>query len=263
MPLTEFQAEIASLLAKNRSPDSYLAGGAALHFEPRTKRYSNDLDFFHDSAERVATAFDEDRKLLDKNGFAVNLQMSQPGFIRAVVAKNSQSTKVEWSHDSSWRFMPTVYQKQCGYMLHPVDIAVSKALALAGRNEARDLLDVLMIHREILPLGALCWAAAGKDPGFTPNSLLELLRRKRISRAEEFEKLRLTERVNLEELKVEWLRALDEAEAFIASRPGNEVGCLYYSWAKKTFVAPTGREPPGEVVPHHGCPGGVLPKLVD
>lgn len=44
MPLTNFQAAIARLLSTNRSPDSYLAGGAALHIEPNSTRYSNDLD---------------------------------------------------------------------------------------------------------------------------------------------------------------------------------------------------------------------------
>lgn len=51
MPLTPFQGRILSLLATNRSEDSYLAGGAALHITPRSKRYSNDLDYFHDSEE--------------------------------------------------------------------------------------------------------------------------------------------------------------------------------------------------------------------
>ena len=51
MPLTPFQSAIAELLAVNRSPDSYLAGGSALHIEPNSKRYSNDLDYFHDSEE--------------------------------------------------------------------------------------------------------------------------------------------------------------------------------------------------------------------
>jgi len=67
MPLTTFQAELVKLLASQRSPDSYLAGGAALHIEPCSKRYSNDLDYFHDSEERVATAFAEDRKLLESH----------------------------------------------------------------------------------------------------------------------------------------------------------------------------------------------------
>jgi len=47
MRLTAFQAAIAELLAVNRSSDSYLAGGAALHIEPNSKRYSNDVDHSH------------------------------------------------------------------------------------------------------------------------------------------------------------------------------------------------------------------------
>ena len=34
VPLTEYQRSLLALLARNRSPDSYLAGGAALHFPP-------------------------------------------------------------------------------------------------------------------------------------------------------------------------------------------------------------------------------------
>ena len=44
MPLTEFRADVAKLMAVQRSPDSYLAGGAAMHIEPLSTRYSNDLD---------------------------------------------------------------------------------------------------------------------------------------------------------------------------------------------------------------------------
>jgi hypothetical protein len=45
------------------------------------------------------------------------------------------------------------------------------------------LLDTLDMHRDVLPLGAMCWAACGKDPGFTPLSLLGLLRRRARLRA--------------------------------------------------------------------------------
>ena len=68
LPLTEIQREVLALLAQTRSPASYLAGGAALHFAPNSVRYSNDLDFFHDSLERVATAFSEDTALLEEAG---------------------------------------------------------------------------------------------------------------------------------------------------------------------------------------------------
>ena len=68
MPLTDLQRTILALLAQTRAPDSYLAGGAALHFTPNSVRYSNDLDFFHDSPQRVASAFSDDAALLEGAG---------------------------------------------------------------------------------------------------------------------------------------------------------------------------------------------------
>jgi hypothetical protein len=105
MPLTAFQAAIAELLAVNRSSDSYLAGGAALHIEPNSKRYSNDLDYFHDSEERVAVAVRDDVRLLEQSGYRVEVLMQQPGFARAIVRKGEEATKLEWAHDSAWRFL--------------------------------------------------------------------------------------------------------------------------------------------------------------
>lgn len=57
MPLTAFQRELLAELAASPNDDRYLAGGAAMHFAPHSTRYSDDLDFFHDSEERVASAF--------------------------------------------------------------------------------------------------------------------------------------------------------------------------------------------------------------
>lgn len=262
MPLTEFQVALARLVAKNRSPDSYLAGGAAIHLEPNTKRYSNDLDYFHDSVQRVATAFEADRALLESAGYDVDVDLNQPGYIRAVVHNNDGSTKVEWAHDSAWRFLPVVYSEDFGYVLHPIDLAINKVLALAGRDEARDFLDVLHVHRQTLPLGALCWAAAGKDPGFTPLSLMELLRRRGKYQPEDMSRLHLVEPVDLPTLKSDWLVALDESELFIKSRPPEEIGCLYYSRETNEFLQPTG-ELGDKVVPHFGRPGGVLPRVED
>ncbi len=56
--------------------------------------------------------------------------------------------------------------------------------------------------------------------------------------------------------------ALDQAEAFHRSRPPEEIGCLYYSKSRKTFVQP-GPEEPADTVPHYGRPGGVLPVLME
>lgn len=265
MPLTPFQSQIALLLASNRSLDSYLAGGAALHFSPQSIRYSNDLDYFHDSVERVASAFNDDKKTLEASGYIVVTEMQQPGFIRARVSADKEVTKIEWSHHSDWRFMPVIYEPQTGYQLHAIDIAVNKVLALAGRDEPRDFLDVLVLHASVLSLGALCWAAAGKDPGFSPSSLLELLKRKGRYRQEDFTRLMLTKKVDLKSLKQEWLSALEQAQEFISQRPPTEVGCLYYDTVIEKFVDPTARTTMAKgatvIVPHYGRPGGVLPEV--
>lgn len=259
MPLTEYQASLARLLSRNRTFDSYLAGGAAILIEPNTTRFSRDLDYFHDSEERVAEAFAADRALLQEEGYSVDVDLNQPGYIRAIVSKGGNATKVEWARDSAWRFMPTIRDDRVGFMLHPVDLAVNKTLALAGRDEPRDVLDMLHLHKHVLALGALCWAACGKDPGFTPLSLLDLLRRRGRVRSEDLARLDLAAPVDVHLLKREWLGALDSVEGFVTSRRAEEIGCLYYSPSRRGFVDPRDVH---DAVPHFGRPGGVLPRIV-
>jgi hypothetical protein len=262
VPLTAFQQSVLRLLARNRTPDSYLAGGAALHFAPNSQRFSNDLDFFHDSEERVASAFAADAELLREAGFTVEVELSQPGHIRSLVSRGEDSTRIDWAHDTAWRFMPPVRDDQGGYLLHEIDLAINKLLALAGRDEPRDYVDILYVHERILPLGPLCWAAAGKDPGFTPHSLVELLKRRGRPRQEELDRLHLVEPLDVVSAKERWLRALEEAESVVDSRPAPELGCLYYSPDRKAFVVPKADVPLADrgIVVHFGSPGGVLPQ---
>ena len=265
VPLTEFQRALLADLAATPNDDRYLAGGAAMHFAPNSTRYSDDLDFFHDSEARVAAAFAADRSRLEELGYGVRIELSLPGFVRATVARGADATRVDWAHDSAWRFMPLVRDPLGGLLLHPVDLAVNKVLALAGRDEPRDFVDILFVHRRVLPLGGLCWAAPGKDPGFTPLSLLELLKRRGKYHLEDFARLQLAEPWDLVQAKETWLAALAAADSFVRSRPPEELGCLYYSHKKQAFVVPR----PGVALAadgaslHFGTPGGVLPRLAE
>lgn len=224
VPLTDFQRALLATLAQGEEGESYLAGDAAIHFAPHSTRYSNDLDFFHDSVGRVAAALERDRGLLEKAGYRVSVEISQPGFIRAEVSRQGEATRVDWAHVSAWRFMPLVRDPQGGLLLDPVDLAVNKILALAGRDEPRDYVDILFIDQHVLPLGAACWAAAGKDPGFTPWSLLELLKRRGRVRPEEIARLAMTEPFDVIAAKEHWLSALDVAHRFVQGRPPAELG---------------------------------------
>ena len=263
MPLTAFQHTLLATLASSPAADRYLAGGAALHFAPHSARYSDDLDFFHDSEARVASAFAADRATLEAAGYAVDAELSQPGFIRAIVRRGDAATRVDWAHESAWRFMPLVQDSLGGFLLHPVDLAINKVLALAGRDEPRDFVDMLYAHTHTLPLGALVWAAVGKDPGFTPLSLLELLKRRGRYRPADFDRLHLAEPFDLTRSKQMWLEALTDADALVRQRPPDEIGCLYYAEGVQRFATPD----PGKsleaqgLVLHFGTPGGVLPRV--
>jgi hypothetical protein len=236
-----------------------------MHFAPNSSRYSDDLDFFHDSEVKVASAFATDRKRLEDAGYVLDVELSLPGFIRSVVKRGEDATRVDWARDSAWRFMPLVRDPLGGLLLHPVDLAVNKVLALAGRDEPRDFVDILFVHRRVLPLAALCWAAVGKDPGLTPLSLLELLKRRGRYRPEDFTRLHLAEPFDLASARQNWLAALADAETFSRERPPEESGCLYYATGVQQFVAPrrdTSLDDQG-FVPHFGAPGGVLPRMAD
>ena len=192
--------------------------------------------------------------------YNLELEISQPGFVRAIVSDDTDATRIDWAHDSSWRFMPPVRDPLGGYLLHDVDLAVNKVLALAGREELRDFVDILYVHRQVLPLPALVWAAVGKDPGFSPISLIELLKRRGHVRPEEIARLELAMPFDIGQAKVEWLQAIEDAEIFVRSRSVQESGCLYYSTALQRFVLPAPADNSNDVVPHFGRPGGVLPQ---
>jgi hypothetical protein len=263
VPLTPFQAQLLADLGPGPEPGRYLAGGAAIHLTPQSARYSDDLDFFHDAEARVAATFAADRARLEAQGYTVTVVLVLPGFVRTLVARAGEATRVDWAHDSAWRFLPLVPAPRGGWLLHPVDLAVNKVLALAGRDEVRDYVDTLYVHATVLPLAALVWAAAGKDPGFTPLGLLELLKRRGRPQAAEVARLHLAQPFDLGAAKITWLAALAAAEAFVRARPPEELGCLYWHAASGTFVMP---EPDRSldaqgIVPHFGAPGGVIPQV--
>lgn len=261
MPLTPYQVEVARLLSAQRTPDSYLAGGAALHLQPNTLRFSNDLDYFNDSPTRVASAFDADRFALSAAGYEVTVLLERPGFVRTIVSHGDQSTKVEWVYDTAFRFLPVLEDPLVGYVLHPIDLAINKVLALVGRDEPRDYLDTIDAHGRILGLGGIIWGACGKDPGFTPLMLLDLLRRKGRYRPEDFSRLALREPPDLQQAKRAWLDALESASAFVTARPVEEIGCLYYSTSERRFSGELPLAP--DAMPHFGRPGGLLPLVGD
>jgi hypothetical protein len=175
MALTSFQLETCRLLAKTRiaSGESYVAGGAALNELIGAARLSRDVDLFHDTDAALDASWAADRRLLEASGYHVKVLRERGTFVEAEVARGSKHVVLQWVRDSAYRFFPLIEHADLGLVLHPFDLATNKVLALVGRLEVRDWIDVIECDARLQPLGLLAWAACGKDPGFSPLSILE------------------------------------------------------------------------------------------
>lgn len=144
-----------------------------------------------------------------------------------MVSVDREKLKLEWAQDSAFRFFPVQADDFCGYRLHDADAAVNKILALAGREEVRDFVDILHLHQTYLSVGALAWAACGKDPGYSPAFLLDHAGRHVRYSQDHLNRLHLREPLSVSDLKRQWLTAVDRAQWLIESLPEADLGCLY------------------------------------
>lgn len=182
---------------------------------------------FHDAAELVAENASGDAAILVAAGYTVVWQNRTEGFHRALVERDGQGVKIEWVFDSAFRFFPVVPDPLLGYRLHDADLAVNKVLAGAGRLAIRDYVDLIHLHRTYVQLGALAWAATGKDPGLSPLLILNELNRHTRYQQEDLAEVRLREPVSLQSLKSDWLEMLRGARELVTRLPAGDVGCLY------------------------------------
>ena len=259
MPLTPFQSDTLRLLAARRSPESFVGGGTVLNAGDNSPRFSRDLDLFHDVETSVATCAETDAATLRDAGYSVAWLLRQPLFQRAAVTRQGEQLLIEWMFDSAFRFFPVEQDELAGWRLNRFDAATNKVLALMGRGEPRDYLDVIHFHEQQLSLAALCWAAAGKDPAVNPFMILEECQRTTRFRPEQFADLLLAAPPQPVRWKQSWLAASRQAEQLLPRLPPDEVGCLYLNHAG-TPVHPDPDDPAfPSLTRHYGSIRGAWP----
>jgi hypothetical protein len=226
MALSELQSKILRLLAGNRSESSYLAGGLILNKD--WPRRSDDIDIFHDADEEVTEAAKRDIATLGAANYKVHRDFIIYGCVEATVFDESESTIIQWFAETKRRFFPLVRDEQWGARLHQADLAVNKVLAASGRSKARDIADLVAIGRHYCPIGPLAIAAAGKPPNFSPQRILDEVRRHaRSIPREEFASIKgLPENWTANFIREEALRLIDQADGYAARIPPDLVGLL-------------------------------------
>jgi hypothetical protein len=263
MPIGAFEREVLRLLAENRNPESFVGGATVVLREADSPRQSEDIDLFHDTERSLRAAVTQDLRVLEGAGYSTEIAVDAAYFYRAAVKRADGATKLEWVFDSAFRFFPVEADLEMGWRLNFWDAAANKLLALAGRSVARDYLDVLYLHTRHLPLGALAWAAAGKDPGLTPEMIIEFAGRHSRFPAEDLSSLHLARPVDFPALKRVFLQATQDAASLFRRLPPAEIGCFYLDAGGNPVSPDPDSSGFSKLTRHFGCVKGSWPRIAE
>ena len=169
--LTPLQQHIATIIGGLPEADGFaLAGGAALIARGDVDRGTRDLDFFGLSRLAVDQLVPAVEQALRDADLQVERVIDNHGFARLIVADRAERTEVDLASDA--RLFPV--EQGPGYStLAGEELAVDKLLAVFGRAEARDLVDLMAVEPRY-GLDHLIELASEKDRGFDPAVFAEM-----------------------------------------------------------------------------------------
>ncbi len=237
MALTRLQQDVMAVIAANRSESSYMAGGAVLNRD--WFRVSDDLDIFHDTDEEIVATAKADISALEAAGFKVTTDVIIYGLVECTVSRGGDATLLQWMSETRFRYFPLVRDPEWGVRLNTADLAVNKVLAAASRTKARDFVDLITISARYAPLGPLVLGASGKPPNFSPQKIVDEIRRRSMSiPTEDYMAVRgLPGDATIEHLRSDLSSALDRAEAYIHAVDLSLVGLLPVNGAGRPIEA--------------------------
>ena len=191
-------------------------------------------------------------------GLALNYKLGTPRISRDIDVFHDSEAALSQSWVSDNALL-------AGSTLHPLDLATNKLSALVGRTEVRDWIDVITCARQIQPLAFLISAACGKDPGFSPTSMLEHVARRRHSQAEIDAKIIPGGVYDVATLSRIWHEEIDRARETLRVFPREEAGKAVLTKDGELFRG-TDKEfltalSAGEILFHEGRLFGAWPRI--
>ena len=217
---------VASLRSRNQVRFSCLISDSSLlltserRFAPTTVRYRR-ISVRYESEQVSAfigiRTSDLDVLSLRSAGYEVHQTggdwKNPVSFRKAKLIHGGEELEIDWAADCAFRFFPIEPDPVMGWRLHLFDMATNKALALAARSVTRDYVDIVELDRTY-PLEAIVWAACGKDQGFSPMLLLEMMRRFARINPRQLETIQARQ-LDPVALKRDWIMMSDRADAEI------------------------------------------------
>lgn len=165
--LTLLQKEILkNFCSIDETRNFYLTGGTALAEFYLQHRLSEDIDVFTSEEELILYVVDRFIKKLKETGFDVDISRRFKTFCEIFVNKEEQTNKIHIACDSQFKFEQPK-ETELGIKVDGlIDIATNKLLALFGRADPKDFIDIYFLVKEKeLLLQELIEKAKKKDPG--------------------------------------------------------------------------------------------------
>jgi hypothetical protein len=176
--LTLLQMRVLDAL-EGMTGDWALSGGAALAGFHTGHRATRDLDLFWRSRSELGDAREEVLGRLRGDGFEVEIAQSTPAFARLLVRSEGETLVVDLVAEPVAAIEPSQQVDRGGRALRidsAHEILVNKLCALLHRSELRDLLDVEALLEHGGDLERALADAPRKDGGFSPLTLVWVVR---------------------------------------------------------------------------------------
>ena len=167
--LTNLQKKILKILNNLQDIEAlYLTGGTALSLYLKHRK-SFDIDLFTASEELILPFSNNLEKVLKENGLDTKRTKTFHTFTEFVVTEEDTITVIQIALDSPYKLSkPVIFEDFPNLKISSfIDISANKLLALLGRSDPRDFIDVYFIIKSgKLSREQLIESAKKKDTGF-------------------------------------------------------------------------------------------------
>lgn len=165
--LYELQDRVLEIVFSTES-EFYLTGGTCLSRFYQAKRFSDDLDFFADASPRYAFAMRNVLSGLQKS-LEISVEVETKNYVRLTADRRLQ---LDFVNDTAFRYKEPVVTGQ-NYLIDNIgNILANKLTAVIGRDNPKDIFDILLIHRYYTFSWPEILAAAHEKAGFENEDLV-------------------------------------------------------------------------------------------
>ena len=164
--LTPFHLKVLRVFASlEESRAFYFTGAMALSAYHLHHRLSEDIDIFCPEENLIPIVARKLTSAFEREGIQVQVVRSFGSFWEAVLSEGDDAIRFQLAYDTPFHLAE--FTEHGGVRVHSLDdLAAGKLLALFGRAEERDFIDVYLLVREKgYTLDRIVELARAKDPG--------------------------------------------------------------------------------------------------